>query len=69
MRIGLYGLPTAGKTYILNMIRKLEVLSGSKMLLDICPDFYNSSEKIRKQARESLAKRLASMDNIIMDGH
>lgn len=69
MRIGLYGLPTAGKTYILNMIRKLEVLSGSKMLLDICPDFYNSSEKIRKQARESLAKRLASMDNFIMDGH
>ena len=32
MRIGLYGMPTAGKTYILDKVDFLEVMSGSVLL-------------------------------------
>ena len=39
MRIGLYGLPTAGKTYILDKINFIDVVSGSRMLRELCPDF------------------------------
>ena len=39
MRIGLYGMPTAGKTYILDKVDFLEVMSGSVLLREICPTF------------------------------
>ena len=39
MRIGLYGMPTAGKSYILDRIDFIKVIAGSKMLHEICPDF------------------------------
>ena len=29
MRIGLYGMPTAGKTYILEKVDSIEVMAGS----------------------------------------
>lgn len=32
MRIGLYGMPTSGKTHILDRIDFFEVLVGSKLL-------------------------------------
>ncbi len=39
MRIGLYGMPTAGKTHILNKIDFIEVANGSKLLREYDPDF------------------------------
>ena len=39
MRIGLYGMPTAGKSYILDKVDFLEVMSGSVLLREICPTF------------------------------
>lgn len=69
MRIGLYGLPTAGKTYILNEIKNLEVLSGSSLLMEIEPGFRSLDEAGRKIAREQLAKSLRDKDKFIMDGH
>lgn len=69
MRIGLYGLPTAGKTYILDAVRNFRSLSGSELLLEINPEFHKVSEEEKKQVREELALKLASMDNFIMDGH
>ena len=41
MRIGLYGMPTAGKTYIMDRIDFIEVLVGSKLLREYDPDFDN----------------------------
>lgn len=39
MRIGLYGMPTAGKTYILEKVDSIEVMAGSVLLREICPSF------------------------------
>lgn len=69
MRIGLYGLPTAGKTYILNEINMLEVLSGSTLLMELEPNFHSLGETGRKLARERLANNLRAKDMFIMDGH
>lgn len=69
MRIGLYGLPTAGKTYILDSVRNFIALSGSKLLLEINPEFQNASEEEKRHTREMLALRLSDMDSFIMDGH
>ena len=40
MRIGLYGLPTAGKTFILDAVRNFEVLAGSSLLKTLAPNFH-----------------------------
>lgn len=69
MRLGLYGMPTSGKTYILNRIRGIKALNGSSQLLDIAPDFYHMNEEGRKDARKELAKSLLKKDDFIMDGH
>lgn len=69
MRIGLYGLPTAGKSYILNRISSLNVLSGSSLLKDIEPNFHNLTEELKNQVRVRLASRLKELDHFIMDGH
>lgn len=69
MRIGLYGLPTAGKSYVLSAVRNLEVLSGSTLLKEIAPEFHELSKKMKAAARIELAKKLAQKENFIMDGH
>lgn len=69
MRIGLYGLPTAGKSYLLDSVRNFKVLSGSKLLLEIEPEFHMLSEEKKNEARKKLAQQLMSLDNFIMDGH
>lgn len=69
MRIGLYGLPTSGKTYILDRIKNIETLSGSKLLKEMEPDFDNLSEYGKSNARIKLAANLTGKDNFIMDGH
>ena len=69
MRLGLYGLPAAGKTYILDRIQKIKVLHGSEMLFDIDKDFHHMDEKCKKAVRKELANTLLKEDNFIMDGH
>ena len=69
MRLGLYGLPAAGKTYILDRIKGIKVLHGSEMLFDINKDFHHMDEKCKKAVRKELANILLKEDNFIMDGH
>ena len=69
MRIGLYGLPTAGKTFLLNKVKCLDVLEGSSLLKEIEPDFENLPAQEKKKAREKLAEKLMAKDGFIMDGH
>lgn len=69
MRIGLYGLPTSGKSYILCAVRNLEVLSGSSLLKELAPDFHDLTEKQKEAVRRKLALCLREKDKFIMDGH
>lgn len=69
MRIGLYGLPTAGKSFILSAVRNLEVLSGSSLLKELAPNFHNLSEEGKEAVRIELALQLKDKDKFIMDGH
>ena len=69
MRIGLYGMPTAGKTYILEKVDSIEVMAGSVLLREICPSFDLEDDHGKNMAREELAKRLFCVDSFIMDGH
>lgn len=69
MRIGLYGLPTAGKSFVLSAVRNLEVLSGSTLLKELEPDFHDLSETEKAKIRTKLALQLKEKDKFIMDGH
>lgn len=69
MRIGLYGLPSAGKTHILQKVDFMEVLSGSTLLRSETPDFDSKSEEEKEQARKRLAEKLMKKPEFIMDGH
>lgn len=69
MRIGLYGLPTAGKSYILSAVRNLEALSGSSLLKEIAPDFHDLTDAQKEGVRQELALQLRKKDKFIMDGH
>lgn len=69
MRIGLYGLPTAGKSYVLNFIHSLDVFAGSTLLHEIAPDFHLLTEDAKDAVRKKLATMLMKKDNFIMDGH
>lgn len=69
MRIGLYGLPTAGKSFVLSAVRNLEVLSGSSLLKELAPDFHELSESDKAKVRAKLALELKKKDKFIMDGH
>lgn len=69
MRIGLYGMPTAGKSYILDKIDFIKVMAGSRMLREICPGFDSKDEAGKEAVRQQLADLLATTDTFIMDGH
>ena len=69
MRIALYGMPTAGKTHILNQLDYIEVISGSRMLRACNPDFDSMDNMGREQARKALAISLLEKETFIMDGH
>jgi hypothetical protein len=62
-------MPTAGKTYILDKVDFLEVMSGSVLLREICPTFDSEDDHGKNMAREELAKRLLGVESFIMDGH
>lgn len=69
MKIGLYGLPTAGKTTILSQIDFAPVLIGSDLLRKIAPSFSTLSDGEQNMARKRLAQSLQEKDSFLMDGH
>ena len=69
MRIGLYGMPAAGKSYLLDQVDFIEVKQGSRMLREICCDFDSKDDEVKRTIRRKLAKLLSSEDAFIMDGH
>ena len=69
MRIGLYGMPTAGKSYILDKIDFIDVIMGSKMLHMSDLDFDSHDKSGRENARKQLAQTLMQKQSFIMDGH
>ena len=69
MRIGLYGMPAAGKSYILDRIDFMEVAAGSKLLRDYDPEFDTRDENGREQDRKAVTKMLMKKESFIMDGH
>ncbi len=69
MRIGLYGLPTAGKSYITDRIDFMETLKGSNLLRAIAPNFDSATPEEKGKARKELAKRLRQEQSFVMDGH
>lgn len=69
MKIGLYGMPTAGKTYILDQIDFIEVVAGSNLLRKYDPDFDSRDENGRKKARKAIAALMMEKESFIMDGH
>jgi len=69
MRIGLYGMPTAGKSYILDRIDFIEVVKGSKLLREMDPQFDTRDGVGRDDSRKKLAQKLMEKQTFIMDGH
>ncbi len=69
MRIGLYGMPTAGKTYILDQIDFIEVIVGSRLLREYDPDFDSRDEEGRERDRKEVAQMMMAKETFIMDGH
>lgn len=69
MRIGLYGMPTCGKSYILERIDFMEVIHGSRLLRQMTPDFDNLDDEGRKEARRKFALMVSQKDDYIIDGH
>lgn len=69
MRIGLYGMPTAGKTFIMDQIDFLDVLVGSRLLREHAPDFDKRDEAGRELARKEVANICKRKEGFVMDGH
>ena len=69
MRIGLYGMPTAGKTYILDKLDFIEVVVGSRLLREYDPEFDQRDEAGREKDRKAVANIMMSKPRFIMDGH
>ncbi len=69
MRIGLYGMPTAGKTHILDQLDFIEVVVGSRLLREYDPNFDFRDEAGREQDRKAVAQLMLAKETFIMDGH
>ena len=69
MRIGLYGMPCAGKTHILDKLDFIEVVVGSKLLRQYDPNFDIADETTRERDRKEVAKLMMQKKTFIMDGH
>lgn len=69
MHIGLYGLPCAGKTTILNRINFMPVYSGSRLLRRLNSDFDHLSEVGKEVVRKEAASSMRDVSDFIMDGH
>ena len=69
MRIGLYGLPTSGKNYILEKIDFINVHFGSLEILKYDKDFKLKIKEEKDIIRIKFAKDMMKYDDFIMDGH
>lgn len=69
MRIGLYGMPSAGKSFILEKIDFMEVIAGSRLLREYDPEFDTRDEFGRDADRKAVAEILKAKPDFIMDGH
>lgn len=69
MRIGLYGMPTAGKTHILDMIDFIDVIVGSRLLREYDPEFDRRDEAGKEKDRKDVAHLMMEKETFIMDGH
>lgn len=69
MRIGLYGMPASGKSYILDRIDFMEAAAGSKLLREYDSAFDARDANGREQDRKAVAKMLMEKESFIMDGH
>lgn len=69
MRLALYSMPTAGKTFIMDKIDFMEVIVGSKLLRQYDPDFDQRDKKGREKDRKAVANIMLSKDDCIIDGH
>lgn len=69
MRIGLYGMPTSGKTFVLDQIDFIEVIVGSRLLREYDPDFDKRDEAGREKDRKDVAQIMMKKETFIMDGH
>ena len=69
MRIGLYGMPTAGKSFILNQLDFIEVIHGSRSLHTMYPHFDLLDTNARQNARKAFATKMMEKEMFIMDGH
>lgn len=69
MRIGLYGMPAAGKTFILNQIDFMDVIAGSRFLREYDPMFDQRNKEGKEADRKAIAQLLGEKETFIMDGH
>ncbi len=69
MRIGLYGLPSAGKSFIMEEVKNFEACSGSKRLLEMNPNFHSLPADEQNELRKKFAREMKEKDRIIVDGH
>ncbi len=69
MMIGLYGLPSSGKSFIMEAVKNFEPIAGSKSLLELDSNFHMLNEQEQDDVRRRLAAELRKKDNIIVDGH
>ena len=69
MRISIYGMPSAGKTLIMNKIDFIEVVEGSKLLHTYDPSFDIRNKTEREADRKAIASIMLSNPEFIMDGH
>lgn len=72
MKIGLYGMPASGKTYILERIPFLRTMAGSRLLREWDPEFDSRDEAGRERVRKALCHWLrekCSGEDFILDGH
>ena len=72
MKIGLYGMPASGKTYILDRIPFLQTLAGSRLLREGNPEFDSLDERGREEARKALVRWLRERhggDDFFLDVH
>ncbi len=69
MRIGIYGLPTSGKSFVLEHVDFMESISGSSFLRQYDPNFDRQPEYVKDEDRKAIAKILLRKKNFIMDGH
>ena len=61
MRIGLYGLPSAGKTHVLEKIDFINVFLGSTCLKKLDPEFDVRSEEEKNKVEAQVQRAFLNM--------